>query len=331
MCKHCSSNPVKAVAFWEYLRRRDHKLTNPISSNTHPGHYLTFLESSKLLGEDIKTGNDGLPSAADVQKQNCPMCPSYAFNSETERKRQMSIFHHEYKESRPKKISKKYRCTYCKETFPSNNKLKKHTKLHKNKKKIIVVFIQICFAKIWLKIWSKGVMPTFKEYVAAAVAGKDSKPTSSKKYAFSSSSSDESDNNVVEENNKVNETLKRRTNGDKHSSMKRKKMLVLIVQILLHVHHQLRKVHATKMGTSCISYDQGDYVKIMKGTFKEFFGVVLGDSYGDEIEINYFKEMYGKPYGRYWVLEPNDQGSRTNDEVQKVEPNLIDRRGRFVF
>ena len=39
VCKHCSSNPVKAVAFWEYLRRRDRKLTNPISSNTHPGHF----------------------------------------------------------------------------------------------------------------------------------------------------------------------------------------------------------------------------------------------------------------------------------------------------
>ena len=82
---------------------------------------------------------------------------------------------------------------------------------------------------------------------------------------------------------------------------------------------------------ACNQDVQGDYVKIMKGTFKEFFGVALGDSYGDEVEINYFKEMHGKPYGRYWVLEPNDKDSRTNDEVQKVEPNLIDGRGRFVF
>ena len=173
VCKHCSPNPVKTVAFWEYLRMRDHKLTNPISSNTHPGHYLTFLESSKLLGEDIKTGNDGLPSATDVQKQNCPMCPSYAFNSETERKRHMSIFHHEYKENRLKMISKKYRCTYCKETFSSNNKLKKHMKLHKNKKKINVGISKSVSRKSGSKIRCKGVMLTFKEYVAAAAAGKD--------------------------------------------------------------------------------------------------------------------------------------------------------------
>ena len=151
----------------------------------------------------MKTGNDGLPSATDVQKQNCPMCPSYAFNSETERIRHMSIFHHEYKESRLKMISKKYRCTYCKETFPSNNKLKKHVKLHKNKKKINVGISKSVSRKSGSKIRRKGVMPTFKEYVAAAAAGEDSKPTSSKTFAFSSSSSDESDNNVVEENNKL--------------------------------------------------------------------------------------------------------------------------------
>ena len=142
----------------------------------------------------------------------------------------------------------------------------------------------------------------------------------------------------MEENNKVNEILKRRTNGDKHSGMKRKRISKENVGADC-ADSSTRSPSTEKgacnqdgdMSTSCISYVQGDYVKIMKGTFKEFFGVVLGDSYGNEIEINYFKQMHGKPYCRYWVLEPNDKDSRTNDEVQKVEPNLIDGRGRFVF
>ena len=57
----------------------------------------------------------------------------------------------------------------------------------------------------------------------------------------------------------------------------------------------------------------------------------MGHSYGDEIEINYFKEMSGHPYGKYWVLVPNDLDSRGKDEVVKVEPAVIDGRGRFVF
>ena len=124
----------------------------------------------------------------------------------------MSIFHHDYKESAPKQISKKHRCSYCKETFPSNNKLKKHTKSHNNKKKRKVSAKPISVSrKSGSKIRRKGVMPNFKEYVAEVVASKDSMATSSKKYSFSSSSSDESDNDNVNENTRTNETLKKRS------------------------------------------------------------------------------------------------------------------------
>ena len=56
-CTHCSSNPVKAVKAWEYLKNRDFKWANPVPSTKYPGHFMTFLEIEELDTVYLKTGN----------------------------------------------------------------------------------------------------------------------------------------------------------------------------------------------------------------------------------------------------------------------------------
>lgn len=52
---------------------------------------------------------------------------------------------------------------------------------------------------------------------------------------------------------------------------------------------------------------------------------------GDELEIQYFKEKEDN-LGRSWELAAHDFDCRTNDELKKVEPDIMDGRShRFVF
>ena len=50
---------------------------------------------------------------------------------------------------------------------------------------------------------------------------------------------------------------------------------------------------------------QGDYVKVVKGPFVGCFASVL-EVIGEELELHYFQEKEGKPYGKYRVLAEND-------------------------
>ena len=76
---------------------------------------------------------------------------------------------------------------------------------------------------------------------------------------------------------------------------------------------------------------QGDYVKVISGMFHGYYAVVQGDGYGDEIELQYFKEKSGKNGNNYWVLADNDFDSREPSELIKVQPFEIDRRNQFYF
>ena len=76
------------------------------------------------------------------------------------------------------------------------------------------------------------------------------------------------------------------------------------------------------------TFVQGDYVKITNGNFAGMYASVLGEGYGDEVEIQYFMKK-----GRYWILKENDYDSRERDDLAKVEPEIYcqGKRNQFVF
>ena len=70
----------------------------------------------------------------------------------------------------------------------------------------------------------------------------------------------------------------------------------------------------------------GDFVKVVKGNFRGYYPVITEESYGDEIEINYFEKRQ-----RYYVLKENDMDSRTQTDLELVEGVLINTRGHYRF
>ena len=68
----------------------------------------------------------------------------------------------------------------------------------------------------------------------------------------------------------------------------------------------------------------GDSVKIVTGLFQGYYATILGRSYGDELEIQYFEEKYGK-----WILKGHID-SRSPEEMVKVTAT-VDGRSRYTF
>ena len=58
--------------------------------------------------------------------------------------------------------------------------------------------------------------------------------------------------------------------------------------------------------------------------------MVLGSSYGDENEIQYFTEKKTISGAKYWFLEENDLNSREKCELKKVVAAL-DNRDHYTF
>ena len=69
----------------------------------------------------------------------------------------------------------------------------------------------------------------------------------------------------------------------------------------------------------------GRCVKIVKGLFTGFYATVMGRSYGDEWEINYFRKQFGK-----WVISVNDLDSREAEDMIVVTGHP-DNRGHYTF
>ena len=61
----------------------------------------------------------------------------------------------------------------------------------------------------------------------------------------------------------------------------------------------------------------GDCVEIIHETYERFYDIVIGSSFGDELELQYFERKYGLPYGIYWVLKENDFDCRENCDLKK--------------
>ena len=58
--------------------------------------------------------------------------------------------------------------------------------------------------------------------------------------------------------------------------------------------------YALELPEECSAFQPGDYVKVLGGSFKAYYAVVTGSSYGDELEINYFEKMRKKGNGGPW-------------------------------
>ena len=80
-------------------------------------------------------------------------------------------------------------------------------------------------------------------------------------------------------------------------------------------------------GSTNIQFVKGDYVQIIKGNIVSLFAFVTGDRYGDEVEIQYFKNSTN---GKYWVLADNVYGSREVDELKKVDAHFQNNRAGAI-
>ena len=58
----------------------------------------------------------------------------------------------------------------------------------------------------------------------------------------------------------------------------------------------------------------GDFVKVVNGSFVGYYAVITGESYGDEIEINYFEKRE-----RHFVLKENDMDSHQSPDLELVD------------
>ena len=62
------------------------KMFAPLSSTDNIGHYSTFIAMCDKNHAELPIGDTGMPSAANSDLGNCPVCPSFTFLSKTEKK-----------------------------------------------------------------------------------------------------------------------------------------------------------------------------------------------------------------------------------------------------
>ena len=55
----------------------------------------------------------------------------------------------------------------------------------------------------------------------------------------------------------------------------------------------------------------------------------MNESYGNEMEIQYFSEKSHRSHGKYWVLKDNHVDSKPISDLTKVE-HLVNWEGHFV-
>ena len=75
---------------------------------------------------------------------------------------------------------------------------------------------------------------------------------------------------------------------------------------------------------------EADYVEVVQGLFRGYYAVVIGDGYGDELEIQYFQEKTDSN-GSYWELATYDYDCRPSEDLKKIEPSIYGRSPRFIF
>ena len=72
-------------------------------------------------------------------------------------------------------------------------------------------------------------------------------------------------------------------------------------------------------------FKMGDYVQVISGNYKGCYATVLGEGYGDEIELNYFEKKR-----KWWDLKRNAKDSREVEELKHAQ-YIVDDAGHFHF
>ena len=70
----------------------------------------------------------------------------------------------------------------------------------------------------------------------------------------------------------------------------------------------------------------GDYVKIVLGVFVDYYAIVTAESYGEELEIQYFEKKE-----KWWVLKEHDFDSHPQTKLRRVTRARKDRRMHYFF
>ena len=71
------------------------------------------------------------------------------------------------------------------------------------------------------------------------------------------------------------------------------------------------------------AFKPGDYVKVIAGHNIGYYASVLGEGYGNEIEINYFEQKRNR-----WQLKDHAKDSR---EIHELEHALLTILATFIF
>ena len=75
----------------EELLGRKKRFPSPSLSQTHKGHFKSFLEET--INPEKVYGDKGQPTAEEKKLGSCSVCPNWAFKSKTEKTRHQNVFH----------------------------------------------------------------------------------------------------------------------------------------------------------------------------------------------------------------------------------------------
>ena len=141
-CAHCRN--IKPSRATKYLQRLGGRLFQPIKSEEHEGHYLTFIETDAKFRQDACDVPGPDADQPSQQNNNLGVCTSYGcrnytFLSAADKTRHYRLGHggkrgmeREEVASNPK--SSRLTCDKCSVSFVTEHRLKRHKKEtgHKN-------------------------------------------------------------------------------------------------------------------------------------------------------------------------------------------------------
>ena len=77
ICQQCTENPPKACEAFQYESSFGGVLPDSVKSEKYPGHYKTYLESSRDCDKNTKDN--------DTEHKRCTMCSNWIFSSATKK------------------------------------------------------------------------------------------------------------------------------------------------------------------------------------------------------------------------------------------------------
>ena len=71
----------------------------------------------------------------------------------------------------------------------------------------------------------------------------------------------------------------------------------------------------------------GDYVTVTRGPFRVYYALVTGNSYGGEVEIQYFEK-----YSKWWIIKDNELDSMEPCDLEVLTKKVsIDNKSHYWF